>query len=224
VEGAAGDLTPMWRTRVRYAALVGTALALGACNDRPPEHANPAGSSAPPPTPKVIATAPFTLPAGARTVPEPQARKANATALGPSITLQFANTLGEEDDGYRRVDESLVLVGSGALIVEIGDDPDDAAAHAGAATGTLYAEPPLSPPRPFRAADATVAKNMLPFQGPLLFLRQGKGGEVAVAHVGDTIRVWRLMILHGEAEEGTVQDWFEHAKIQLAPGAVVVAK
>ena len=64
----------------------------------------------------------------------------------------------------------------------------------------------------------------MPYKGPLLFLREGKGGELAVAHVDDTIVAWRLMIMHGEGEEGTVQDWFEQAKIKLAPGATVTAR
>ena len=160
---------------MRCAALLGAVLALGACKKgRPAEPAEQAGSAAPQgsgsaaapaPTPKVIdappssATVPFALPAGARTVPESKARKVDATALGPSVTVQLANQLGEEDDGYRHVDESLVLVGSQPLVVELAYDSDDAAAHAGSATGALYAEPPLSPPRPFRTEDATIAKN-----------------------------------------------------------------
>ncbi len=167
---------------------------------------------------------PFALPTGATTVAEHNARKADATALGANVTVQFVDKLGEDNDGYRHVDEMLVLTGSSALIVEIADDSDASDAHTGVPPNTLSTNAPLSPPRPFGKDDATPEPNVLPFKGPLLYLRHGKGGEVAVAHVDDTIVVWRLIVMHGEGEEGTVQDWFEEAKIKLAPGATVTAR
>jgi hypothetical protein len=178
----------------------------------PQPHADPAPSSGP-----------YTLPAGARTLNEREARKADATALGTDLALRFVDKLGEDNDGTRRIDELLVLTGASAMIVEIAYDLDDDAPHKGVADGTLALNVPLSPPHPFGKDDAKEAPNPLPFKGPLLYLRHGKGGTVAVAHDGDTLVAWRLSVLHGEGADGQVQDWFVQAKIQLAPGANVKA-
>ena len=188
----------------------------------------PVAQTPPAPAPTLPAAAPapsgpYTLPAGARTVDEHAARKADATALGGDLALRFVDKLGEDNDGSRRVDEMLVLSGASAMIVEIAYDLDDSAAHKGAADGTLVLNAPLSPPRPFSKADAPGAPNPLPFAGPLLYVRHGKGGAVAVAHDGDTLTAWRLSIQHGEGGEGQVIDWFVQAKVQLAPGATVKA-
>lgn len=184
----------------------------------PPAPAPTPPAPAPPAPP--AASGPYTLPAGARTVDEHAARKADATALGGDLALRFVDKLGEDNDGSRRVDEMLVLSGASAMIVEIAYDLDDSAAHKGAADGTLVLNAPLSPPRPFRKTDAP---NPLPFAGPLLYVRHGKGGAVAVAHDGDTVVAWRLSIQHGEGGEGQIIDWFVQAKIQLTPGATVKA-
>lgn len=226
-------------------AIVVALVAVCGCKKKPGEDTNnmtgSAGSSstgsatvtpppAPAPAPDAAAVAPpagsgaVTLPAGAQQIDERGAHHGDATALGNAVTVQFIDKLGAENDGQRRVDEMLVLTGASAMVVQIAYDSDDAGAHTGAADDSLSANPPLSPPRPFGKDDATVAKNMLPFTGPLLYLRHGTGGEVAVAHVDDTITVWRLMVLHGEGAEGTVQDWFVQAKIKLAPGATVTAR
>ncbi|HEX3477288.1 MAG TPA: hypothetical protein VHT91_19835 [Kofleriaceae bacterium] len=187
-----------------------------------PAPASPAPAATAPPAP-AAASGPYTLPAGARTIDEHAARKADATALGGDLALRFVDKLGEDNDGSRRVDEMLVLSGASAMIVEIAYDLDDSAAHKGAADGALVLNAPLSPPHPFSKTDAPEAPNPLPFAGPLLYVRHGKGGAVAVAHDGDTITAWRLSIQHGEGGEGQVIDWFVQAKLQLAPGATVKA-
>jgi hypothetical protein len=191
---------------------------------QPPPAPAPAATpptAAPPPAP--AASGPYTLPAGARTLDERAARKADATSLGGELALRFVDKLGEDNDGSRRVDEMLVLTGTSAMILEIAYDLDESAAHKGVADGTLVLNAPLSPPRPFGKTDAQEAPNPLPFAGPLLYLRHGKGGSVAVAHDGDTLVAWRLSVQHGEGGEGQVIDWFVQAKAQLAPGATVKA-
>lgn len=181
----------------------------------------PAPKPAPDPAPS---SGPYTLPAGAKTLDERAARKADATPLGGELTLRFVDKLGEDNDGSRRIDEMLVLSGASAMIIEIAYELDDAAPHKGAADGTLALNPPLSPPRPFGKADAKEAPNPLPFAGPLLYLRHGKSGSVAVAHDGDTLVAWRLSVQHGEGADGQVEDWFVQAKVRLAPGATVKAQ
>ena len=187
----------------------------------PPPAPAPASKAAPDPAP---ATGPYALPAGAQTLDERAAHKADATALGGDLALRLVDKLGEDNDGSRRIDEMLVLSGATAMIIEIGYELDDAAAHKGTADGTLALSPPLSPPHPFSKADAKEAPNPLPFAGPLLYLRHGKGGAVAVAHDGDTLVAWRLSVQHGEGADGRVDDWFVQAKVQLAPGATVKAR
>ncbi|HEX3761948.1 MAG TPA: hypothetical protein VHW23_24780 [Kofleriaceae bacterium] len=182
---------------------------------------DPAAKPAPDPAP---ASGPYALPADAKTLNEREARKADATALGGDLALHFVDKLGEDSDGFRRIDELLVLSGTSAMVIEISYQLDDAAAHKGAADGTLALNAPLSPPHPFGKADATEAPNPLPFAGPLLYLRHGKGGTVAVAHDGDTLVAWRLSVQHGEGADGQVTDWFVQAKVQLAPGATVKAQ
>jgi hypothetical protein len=183
----------------------------------------PADAATSPDAAAVAPSGPFVLPTGGQTLNEHEARKADATALGAEITLRFVDKMGEDNDGTRHVDEMLVLTGSSSLIVEIAYDSDDAAPHKGAAVGSLVTNAPLSPARPFGKDDAKEAPNPLPFKGPLLYLRHGAGGTVAVARDGDTIVAWRLTVLHGEGADGTVLNWFTQANIKLAPGAKVTA-
>src|SRR3954468_4497256 len=83
----------------------------------------PAPAATAPPAPAAtappVASGPYALPAGARTIDEHAARKADATSLGSDVALRFVDKLGAENDGSRRIDEMLVLTGASAMILEI---------------------------------------------------------------------------------------------------------
>lgn len=162
----------------------------------------------------------YALPADARVIKEHDARKADATALGAAVTVRLVDkAAADASDGLRHVDQVVVVSGTGSLVAEVGFALDD--------DGPAYRSPlvrpvaPLEPPRAFQQGDA---KAKLAFKGPLLYLAHWKGGDVAVAHDGDAIVVWRSQTLLGEGEDGEAQDWFEQARIQLASGATVSAK
>lgn len=162
----------------------------------------------------------YALPADARVIKEHDARKADVTALGAVVTVRLVDkAAADASDGLRHVDQVVVVSGTGSLIAEVGFALDD--------DGPAYRSPlvrpvaPLEPPRAFQQGDA---KAKLAFKGPLLYLAHWKGGDVAVAHDGDAIVVWRSQTLLGEGEDGEAQDWFEQARIQLASGATVSAK
>jgi hypothetical protein len=162
----------------------------------------------------------YALPADARVIKEHDARKADATALGLALAVRLVDkAFGDASDGLRHVDQVVVVSGAGALIAEVGFALDDD----GPAYRSHLVRPvaPLEPPRAFHKGDA---KAKLAFKGPLLYLAHWKGGDLAVAHDGDAIVVWRSQTLLGEGEDGEVQDWFEQARIKLASGATVTAK
>jgi hypothetical protein len=230
-------LRSMMRTLVRATVV----LVMAAGCKKPPEGGAPgssgSGSATREPRPAVVADAPaappvtdaapapategpFAIPAGARVVLEREARKADASSIGADVTLHVVDRVATDDagDSSRHVDQVVVLTGAGAMAVEVGYVRDQDPEYR---DKLVRPHAPLDPPRAFQRADAAAP---LKFKGPLLYLKHWKAGDLAVAHDGDAIVVWRSETLQGEGEDGQAQDWYEQARIKLAAGAKVTAK
>ena len=163
----------------------------------------------------------FTMPTDAKVVPEAAAKRADATALGAEVTVNLVDKVAAPTgDDTRHVDQVLVLRGTGALIVELGFAMDESARYADQGEELRTVEP-IDPPRPFTKDDASAK---LAFTGPLAYVKHWRADpdtrdDLAVGRDGDVLIVWRSQTLDGEAG-----DWFEQARVTLAPGAKVVWK
>jgi hypothetical protein len=178
-----------------------------------------------PPAPVVIDAAPlaahFALPADARLVPEPEAKQADARALGAEVRASLVDKVAAATgDDTRRVDQLLVLEGQGAVVVELGFASDAGGTYPDEREA-LRPVSPLAPPRPFAKGDAAAP---LTFKGPLAYVKRWAADDqtaddLAIGQDGDAVVVWRSQTLDGEAG-----DWFVQARIALAPGARVTWK
>jgi hypothetical protein len=163
----------------------------------------------------------FVVPTDAPLVKESAARKADASALGTSVTVHLVEKVAAPTgDDSRHVDQLLVLQGTGALVVELGFATDLGAKYKDQGEEVRTVEP-IDPPRPFAKDDAGA---MLGFKGPIAYVKHWAGDEesgddLAVAQDGDALVVWRSQTLDGEAG-----DWFEQARVKLAPGATLAWK